>query len=191
MPTGKIHSIKTPSEWTHAIKTRSPYMSIKTPISTELTPIKTPSEPTRSPSADQNPIWTHPKSKPTSPRITSHIPHTLRWTPCKTAQATLNCNPLRQHFLTRIKLELSNICDEILKLLDTRLIPSAATDDSKVFYLKHQHKERETREVREREEDEILRDAEKEIFDIEEREKIKGLKYIISVWHSARVPSYL
>ena len=45
--------------------------------------------------------------------------------------------------MTRIESELSNICDEILKLLDTRLIPSAAIGDSKVFYLKHQHKERE------------------------------------------------
>ena len=27
--------------------------------------------------------------------------------------------------------------------------------------------------------------------DTEEREKIKGLKYIILVWHSATVPSYL
>ena len=39
-------------------------------------------------------------------------------------------------YKSKIKLELSNICDEILKLLDTRLIPSAATYDSKVFYLK-------------------------------------------------------
>ena len=29
-----------------------------------------------------------------------------------------------------------HICDGILKLLDTKLIPSTATDDSKVFYLK-------------------------------------------------------
>ena len=66
---------------THAIKTRSPY-----------TLIKTPSEPTRSPSVNQNPIWTHPKSKPTSPNqsphTTSHNPHAPWWTPCKTAQAT-------------------------------------------------------------------------------------------------------
>ena len=80
-------------------------------------------------------------------------------------------------------MELSNICDEILKLLDTRLIPSAAIGDSKVFYLKHQHKERETREVKEREGDEILRDAEKEILTQRREKKIKGLKYIISVWH--------
>ena len=39
-------------------------------------------------------------------------------------------------YRSKIKPELSNICDEILKLLDTRLIPSAATYDSKVFYLK-------------------------------------------------------
>ena len=41
-----------------------------------------------------------------------------------------------QDYRSKIKLELSNICDEILKLLDTRLIPSVATSDSKVFYLK-------------------------------------------------------
>ena len=53
--------------------------------------------------------------------------------------------------MTQIESELSNICDEILKLLDTKLIPSTTTGNSKVFYLKHQHKERETREVKERE----------------------------------------
>ena len=40
-------------------------------------------------------------------------------------------------YKSKIKSELSNICDEILKLLDTRLISSAATGNSKVFYLKH------------------------------------------------------
>ncbi|KAM1105563.1 hypothetical protein ACFX15_002461 [Malus domestica] len=35
-----------------------------------------------------------------------------------------------------IKTDISNICDNILKLLDSRLIPSAIGDDSKVFYLK-------------------------------------------------------
>ena len=39
-------------------------------------------------------------------------------------------------YRSKIESELSNICDRILKLLDTRLIPSAATDNSKVFYLK-------------------------------------------------------
>ncbi|CAI0400064.1 unnamed protein product [Linum tenue] len=39
-------------------------------------------------------------------------------------------------YRTKIETELSNICDGILKLLDTRLIPSAAAGDSKVFYLK-------------------------------------------------------
>ena len=37
---------------------------------------------------------------------------------------------------SKIESELSNICDGILKLLETRLIPSTATGDSKVFYLK-------------------------------------------------------
>ncbi|XP_010530165.1 PREDICTED: 14-3-3-like protein GF14 chi [Tarenaya hassleriana] len=36
----------------------------------------------------------------------------------------------------KIETELSNICDGILKLLDTRLIPGASAGDSKVFYLK-------------------------------------------------------
>ncbi|KAM1210702.1 hypothetical protein ACFX13_002573 [Malus domestica] len=35
-----------------------------------------------------------------------------------------------------IKTDISNICDSILKLLDSRLIPSAIGGDSKVFYLK-------------------------------------------------------
>ena len=39
-------------------------------------------------------------------------------------------------YRSKIESELSNICDGILKLLDTRLISSAATGDSKVFYLK-------------------------------------------------------
>ena len=39
-------------------------------------------------------------------------------------------------YRSKIEPELSNICDGILKLLDIRLIPSAATSDSNVFYLK-------------------------------------------------------
>ncbi|RZC49333.1 hypothetical protein C5167_017762 [Papaver somniferum] len=39
-------------------------------------------------------------------------------------------------YRSKIETELSGICDGILKLLDTRLIPSASSGDSKVFYLK-------------------------------------------------------
>ena len=39
-------------------------------------------------------------------------------------------------YRSKIETELSNICDGILKLLDSRLIPSAVSGDSKVFYLK-------------------------------------------------------
>ncbi len=39
-------------------------------------------------------------------------------------------------YRSKIEAELSNICDGILKLLDSRLIPSASSGDSKVFYLK-------------------------------------------------------
>ncbi|KAL0015709.1 hypothetical protein SO802_002778 [Lithocarpus litseifolius] len=39
-------------------------------------------------------------------------------------------------YRSKIESELSNICDRILKLLDTRLIHSAATSNSKVFYLR-------------------------------------------------------
>lgn len=39
-------------------------------------------------------------------------------------------------YRSKIETELSNICDGILKLLDSRLVPSAASGDSKVFYLK-------------------------------------------------------
>uniref|UniRef100_A0A803NKR9 14-3-3 domain-containing protein n=1 Tax=Cannabis sativa TaxID=3483 RepID=A0A803NKR9_CANSA len=39
-------------------------------------------------------------------------------------------------YRSKIETELSNICDGILKLLDSRLIPSATSGDSKVFYLK-------------------------------------------------------
>ena len=39
-------------------------------------------------------------------------------------------------YRSKIKPKLSNICDGILKLLDTKLIPSATTSNSKVFYLK-------------------------------------------------------
>jgi 14-3-3 protein epsilon len=39
-------------------------------------------------------------------------------------------------YRAKIETELSSICDGILKLLDTRLIPTASSGDSKVFYLK-------------------------------------------------------
>lgn len=39
-------------------------------------------------------------------------------------------------YRSKIEAELSKICDGILKLLDSRLIPSASSGDSKVFYLK-------------------------------------------------------
>lgn len=39
-------------------------------------------------------------------------------------------------YRSKIESELSKICDGILKLLDTRLIPASANGDSKVFYLK-------------------------------------------------------
>ena len=39
-------------------------------------------------------------------------------------------------YRARIETELTKICDGILKLLDSRLVPSAAVVDSKVFYLK-------------------------------------------------------
>nr|GLL18379.1 14-3-3-like protein B [Ipomoea trifida]GMC48265.1 14-3-3-like protein [Ipomoea batatas]GMC52495.1 14-3-3-like protein [Ipomoea batatas] len=41
-----------------------------------------------------------------------------------------------REYRSKIEKELSNICDGILKLLDSRLIPSASAGDSKVFYLK-------------------------------------------------------
>ncbi|KAH6758976.1 general regulatory factor 2 [Perilla frutescens var. hirtella] len=41
-----------------------------------------------------------------------------------------------KEYRSKIENELSKICEGILKLLDDRLIPSAATGDSKVFYLK-------------------------------------------------------
>ncbi|KAK9905289.1 hypothetical protein M0R45_000341 [Rubus argutus] len=41
-----------------------------------------------------------------------------------------------REYRSKIETELSNICDGILKLLDSRLIPSAFSGDSKVFYLK-------------------------------------------------------
>ena len=41
-----------------------------------------------------------------------------------------------QDYKSKILSELSNICNGILKLLDTRLIPPAATGNLKVFYLK-------------------------------------------------------
>ncbi|XP_059648016.1 14-3-3-like protein B [Cornus florida] len=39
-------------------------------------------------------------------------------------------------YRTKIETELSSICDGILKLLDSKLIPTANAGDSKVFYLK-------------------------------------------------------
>ncbi|KAK7843513.1 14-3-3-like protein [Quercus suber] len=42
-----------------------------------------------------------------------------------------------QDYRSKIESKLSNIYNGILKLLDTRLISSAATSDSEVFYLKH------------------------------------------------------
>ncbi|GMI90974.1 general regulatory factor 2, 14-3-3 PROTEIN G-BOX FACTOR14 OMEGA [Hibiscus trionum] len=39
-------------------------------------------------------------------------------------------------YRAKIESELTSICNGILKLLDTRLIPSASSGDSKVFYLK-------------------------------------------------------
>ncbi|KAF3523167.1 hypothetical protein F2Q69_00050060 [Brassica cretica] len=39
-------------------------------------------------------------------------------------------------YRSKIETELSGICDGILKLLDSRLVPAAASGDSKVFYLK-------------------------------------------------------
>ena len=41
-----------------------------------------------------------------------------------------------KEYRSKIENELSKICEGILKLLDDRLIPSAGTGDSKVFYLK-------------------------------------------------------
>ncbi|KAK9072996.1 hypothetical protein SSX86_007318 [Deinandra increscens subsp. villosa] len=39
-------------------------------------------------------------------------------------------------YRSKIEAELTRICDGILKLLDSRLVPSATSGDSKVFYLK-------------------------------------------------------
>ncbi|KAJ4884700.1 14-3-3-like protein GF14 omega [Raphanus sativus] len=39
-------------------------------------------------------------------------------------------------YRSKIETELSGICDGILKLLDSRLVPAAPSGDSKVFYLK-------------------------------------------------------
>nr|AAA96254.1 GF14chi isoform [Arabidopsis thaliana]AAA96323.1 GF14 chi chain [Arabidopsis thaliana] len=43
---------------------------------------------------------------------------------------------LIRDYRSKIETELSDICDGILKLLDTILVPAAASGDSKVFYLK-------------------------------------------------------
>eukprot|EP00252_Welwitschia_mirabilis_P003908 TRINITY_DN139_c0_g1_i1.p1 TRINITY_DN139_c0_g1~~TRINITY_DN139_c0_g1_i1.p1 ORF type:complete len:260 (-),score=55.20 TRINITY_DN139_c0_g1_i1:389-1168(-) len=41
-----------------------------------------------------------------------------------------------KEYRTKVEAELSKICDSILKLLDTHLIPSSTAGESKVFYLK-------------------------------------------------------
>ncbi|KAG9129683.1 hypothetical protein Leryth_017762, partial [Lithospermum erythrorhizon] len=41
-----------------------------------------------------------------------------------------------KEYRNKIEKELSQICDGILNLLDAKLVPSAASGDSKVFYLK-------------------------------------------------------
>ncbi|KAL1189884.1 14-3-3-like protein GF14 phi [Cardamine amara subsp. amara] len=43
---------------------------------------------------------------------------------------------LIRDYRSKIETELSNICDGILKVLDTFLVPAASSGDSKVFYLK-------------------------------------------------------
>ncbi|RWV87128.1 hypothetical protein BHE74_00031803, partial [Ensete ventricosum] len=43
---------------------------------------------------------------------------------------------LIKEYRGKIEAELSKICDGILKLLDSHLIPSSTTAESKVFYLK-------------------------------------------------------
>ncbi|KAI3685984.1 hypothetical protein L1987_79653 [Smallanthus sonchifolius] len=42
----------------------------------------------------------------------------------------------KNDYRSKIEKELSDICDGILKLLDSKLVPSASSGDSKVFYLK-------------------------------------------------------
>ncbi|XP_054789097.1 14-3-3-like protein B [Prosopis cineraria] len=44
--------------------------------------------------------------------------------------------PLVKSFRSKVESELSNVGDSILELLDSNLIPSATTSESKVFYLK-------------------------------------------------------
>ncbi|MQL73184.1 hypothetical protein Taro_005525, partial [Colocasia esculenta] len=39
-------------------------------------------------------------------------------------------------YRSRIESELASICEGILRILDSRLVPSASTDESRVFYLK-------------------------------------------------------
>ncbi|MFS8009239.1 14-3-3-like protein C [Helianthus anomalus] len=41
-----------------------------------------------------------------------------------------------KEYRSKIEKELSDICDEILKLLDLKHVPSAGSGDWKVFYLK-------------------------------------------------------
>lgn len=41
-----------------------------------------------------------------------------------------------KEYRSKVEVELTSICDGILKLLDSHLVPSATSADSKVFYLK-------------------------------------------------------
>ena len=43
---------------------------------------------------------------------------------------------LVKDYRSKVETELSNVCAGILKLLDSNLVPSATTSESKVFYLK-------------------------------------------------------
>ncbi|KAM1271130.1 hypothetical protein ACFX13_032946 [Malus domestica] len=42
-----------------------------------------------------------------------------------------------KQYISKVETELSAICVEILKLLQSHLIPSVTTEESKVFYLKY------------------------------------------------------
>ncbi|MGG6712961.1 UNVERIFIED_CONTAM: 14-3-3 family protein, partial [Salmonella enterica subsp. enterica serovar Weltevreden] len=43
---------------------------------------------------------------------------------------------LVKEYRSKVEKELSQVCEGILRLLDSNLVPSAATGESKVFYLK-------------------------------------------------------
>lgn len=43
---------------------------------------------------------------------------------------------LIREYRTKVEEELNGICEDILKVLDDNLIPTASTSDPKVFYLK-------------------------------------------------------